>query len=162
MTQSSSVRVPITNRQTASEMLAHTSCGHISVSRLAAGQCVQWSLTYRGTVILKDLELPSLAERWKHQRLIFRCKVASGLIPAAVPNDSCLMPLKNKRQTRPNRSEYFRTTDIVDRSARKNSRCGSETTVFPYAQSWGHTGTIYKTQFALRQLRGLNLLPCPV
>ena len=44
------------------------------------------------------------------------------LIPAAVPPDNYLIPLTNKRQIRPKRSEDFRTTNTVDRSV-KNIRC---------------------------------------
>ena len=47
----------------------------------------------------------------------------SYLIPAAAPPDSYLMPLKSNRPIRPKGSEDLRTTNTVDRSARKNTRC---------------------------------------
>ena len=33
------------------------------------------------------------------------------------------VPLKNQRQIRPKKSEDYKTTNIVDRPARRNSRC---------------------------------------
>lgn len=50
-------------------------------------------------------------------------KVAGGLIPAAVYPDNYLIPPENYRQLRLKRAEDFRTTNIVDRSARGTTRC---------------------------------------
>ena len=50
-------------------------------------------------------------------------QVGSGLIPAAVPSGSCLVPQKNKRQIRPKRSDSFMTTNIVDNTGKKNIHC---------------------------------------
>ena len=71
---------------------------------------------------------------WKHQWLIFLFKIAGGLSPAAVPPDNYLTPLGNKWQIRPKKSKDFRTTNIADWSARKNTHCyaveTTETVIF--------------------------------
>ena len=75
------------------------------------------------TAMLKDLELPPLAERRKHQWLIFMQMGWSLLLF----HQTYLIPLEHKPQIRlpPKRrtkSDDFRTS-TVDPSARKNTRC---------------------------------------
>ena len=62
--------------------------------KMCAHQVWSFQFNWCITSMLKDLELPPLAKRRKHQWLIF--KVANGLIHAAVPPDNYLVHWKTK------------------------------------------------------------------
>ena len=75
------------------------------------------------TAMLKALVLTPGGRKTK--RLIFMYKgwVGGGVIPAAIPSDNFLVPLQNKRQIRPKKSDECKTTNVVDSSARRNTLC---------------------------------------
>ena len=76
------------------------------------------------TKMLKDLNLPSLQDRWREKRLIFLYKIVEGLIPA-IPAESFLTPVWNKRMIKTTSRSDFTSSNIISRFARNNSRCFS-------------------------------------
>ena len=77
----------------------------------------------KGHKLHHPLPLPPPAERRKHQGLTFTCQEASRQIPDTVPSDNYFIPLENKKQIRPKRSEDVQTTNLVDQSRRKSTHC---------------------------------------
>ncbi len=77
----------------------------------------------KGHKLHQPLPLPPPAERRKHQGLTFTCQEASRQIPDTVPSDNYFVPLENKKQIRPKRSEDVQTTNLVDQSRRKSTHC---------------------------------------
>ena len=73
------------------------------------------------TKMLRDLDLPSLASRRQHQRLIFFYKVVEGMIPAIQPDDYINFQ-KPKRQIRAKRFEDYTSKNIVTNQERINTR----------------------------------------
>ena len=76
------------------------------------------------TKMLKDLNLPSLQDRWREKRLVFFYKIAEGLIPA-IPAESFLTPVWNKRLIKTTSRSDFTSSNIISRFAWNNSRCFS-------------------------------------
>ena len=77
------------------------------------------------TNMLHKLDLPTLQDRRKQQRLSFFHKVVEGLVPA-MPVEQFLKPLPlpvpaNKRQIRPTKFQDFTVENIIDRQATLNS-----------------------------------------
>ena len=62
------------------------------------------------TKMLKDLNLPSLQDRWREKRLILY-KIAKGLIPA-IPAESFLTPVWNKMQIKTASRSDFTSSNI--------------------------------------------------
>ena len=73
------------------------------------------------TRMLRELELPSLQDRRKQQRLIFFYKVVEGQIPA-IPPDSYIKFQRNKRNIKPKTFENFESSNIIHFRSRNNSR----------------------------------------
>ena len=73
--------------------------------------------------MLKDLNLPSLQDRWREKRLILY-KIAEGLIPA-IPAESFLTHVRNKRQIKTTSRSDFTYSNIIRRFARNNRYCFS-------------------------------------
>ena len=74
------------------------------------------------TKMLQELQLTSLQERRKQQRLTLLYKIAEGMIPA-LPSDSFLKPAdRNKRKIRPKRFEDYVVKNLVERHAYNNTR----------------------------------------
>ena len=73
------------------------------------------------TRMLNELELPSLQDRRKQQRLIFFYKVVEGHIPA-IPTDSYIKFQRNKRNIKPKTFDNFESSNIIRFRSRNNSR----------------------------------------
>ena len=100
------------------------------------------------TKMLQELELTSLEDRRRQQRLIFLHKVVEGQIPAMPPLDY-LEFNKDKRQIKPKKFSDCVTTNIVEKSSRNNSR----SLKIPEAQT-----EQYKNSFFVRTLVEWNQL----
>ena len=75
------------------------------------------------TRMLKDLNLPSLQDRQKANRLVFFYKVVEGLVPTLPCHDYYLTPVREKRRIVPKTFTDFITDNIIDRQTVSNSRC---------------------------------------
>jgi hypothetical protein len=73
------------------------------------------------TRMLKELDLPSLQDWRKHQRLIFFYKVVKRQIPA-IPADSYMKFQRNKRNIKPKRFQNFESSNIISFRSMNNSR----------------------------------------
>ena len=73
------------------------------------------------TEMLNELELPSLQDRRKDQRLAMFYKVVEGLVPAIAPEDY-LIRQKPRRNIRAKSNSDFVTTNILERRETKNSK----------------------------------------
>jgi hypothetical protein len=71
--------------------------------------------------MLKELNLTTLEERQKQQRLIFFDKVAEGQIPA-MPSSDFITRNEGKRQITPKKFDNCISTNIVTRQSRINSK----------------------------------------
>ena len=74
------------------------------------------------TRMLNNLDLPSLETRRKHLRLTFLFKIAEGLVPA-IPPESQLIPIRNKRKIRAKTFQDCVTNNFVEHNQLNNSRC---------------------------------------
>ena len=72
--------------------------------------------------MLKELNLTTLEERQKQQRLILFYKVAEGQIPAMPSSDFTTRNEGEKRQIRPMKFDNCISTNIVTRQSRINSK----------------------------------------
>jgi len=72
--------------------------------------------------MLRDLELPTLQERRRQQRLTLLYKVVEGHVPA-IKSEHYLKPLRSKRQIKPKNFEGFINKNIVEQSVNNNSKC---------------------------------------
>ena len=71
--------------------------------------------------MLKELNLTTLKERRKQQRLIFSYKVAEGQKPA-MPSSDFITRNEGKRQIRPKKFDNCISTNIVTKQSRINSK----------------------------------------
>ena len=71
--------------------------------------------------MLKELNLTTLEEKQKQQRLIFFYKVAEGQIPA-MPSSDFITRNEGKRQIRPKKFDNCISTNIVTKQSRINSK----------------------------------------
>jgi hypothetical protein len=76
------------------------------------------------TNMLRTLDLPPLQDRRKNQRLAFFYKVVGGQLPG-IPPEMYMLPIKGKRLIKPKNDPQFRTQNMVNQMARKNTRCYS-------------------------------------
>ena len=74
------------------------------------------------TRMLNDLQLPPLQTRRKHLRLAFMYKIAEGLVPA-IPPDSQLKPVRNKRRIRAKKFQDCVSQNFVEQNEINNSKC---------------------------------------
>jgi hypothetical protein len=74
------------------------------------------------TAMLDDLNLPTLQERRRHQRLTFLYKVVEGHVPA-INIDHYLHRLRPKRTIRAKKFEDYVHDNIVLKSVNNNSKC---------------------------------------
>ena len=76
------------------------------------------------TQLTRDLNLPLLQDRRKHQRLCFFYKVVEGLVPA-LPSENFLTKNRSRqrRRIKTTRNKDFVTTNIVDHHIRNNNKC---------------------------------------
>ena len=66
------------------------------------------------TNMLKELNIPTLQQRRKDDRLTFLYKISEGLIPA-IPKENYLNPIINKRKIRAKSFDNCVTTNFVNR-----------------------------------------------
>ena len=71
------------------------------------------------TNMLQSLELPTLQQRRKEDRLSFLFKISQGSVPA-IPKEEYLIPITNKRTVRAKTFKDCVTTNIVDRHQNLN------------------------------------------
>ena len=76
------------------------------------------------TQLTRDLNLPLLQDRRKHQRLCFFYKVVEGLVPA-LPSENFLTKNRSRqrRRIKTTTNKDFVTTNIVDHHIRNNNKC---------------------------------------
>ena len=72
------------------------------------------------TAMLRELDLPSLQERRRQNRLTFLFKIIEGHLPG-IKAEKHLAPILNKRLMRPTRSENQK--NVVQQFARNHQRC---------------------------------------
>ena len=99
--------------------------------------------------MLQKLDLPTLQERRKQQRLTFLFKVARGLVPAIPPEDYLTKVKENKRLIKPTLKADFVQTNFVARQARNHNNCF----VLPPAKT-----DIYKNSLFVRTVSDWNSL----
>ena len=75
------------------------------------------------TKMLQDLQLPSLQDRRKTNRLTFFYKVVEGLVPAMPCHDFLTPVRKSKRNIKPKTFIDCETTNIIDRQCMNNNKC---------------------------------------
>jgi hypothetical protein len=74
------------------------------------------------TNMLRDLNLPPLEERRKHQRLTTLYKISTDQIPALPPKDFLNKANKEKRKIKPKFFDGFQSTNIVKKYAYNNTK----------------------------------------
>ena len=74
------------------------------------------------TRMLEDLDLPSLQQRRKEQRLAFFYKVVGGSVPA-IPPETFLTPIRNKRKIKAKTFDNCVAKNFVESAQLKNSNC---------------------------------------
>jgi len=96
--------------------------------------CRDYKSRYPGAVtkMLENLDLPTLQQRRRNQRLTLLYKIAEGQLPAIDP-DSYLHPLKNKRRIKPNTYNNHVSSNPISKYETNNSRCFA----IPQAKSGG-------------------------
>ena len=92
------------------------------------------------TEMLRDLDLASLQQSRKEDRLCFFYKISNGLVPA-IPKDTYLEPVKNKRKIKAKTFSNCVTTNFVNRY--QNLNCF----IIPTS-----TDTTYKSSFSPRTI----------
>ena len=100
------------------------------------------------TNMLENLELPTLQTRRKENRLCFLFKIANGLVPA-IPPETYLTAIKNKRKIKAKTFENFQTNNFVTRQQTLHDNCFQ----IPPAKS-----DIYKNSFFPRTIGDWNQL----
>ena len=88
--------------------------------------------------MLKELNLTTLEERRKQQRLIFFYKIAEGQIPT-MPSSDFITRNEGKRQIRPKKFDNCIFTNLVTRQSRINS----ESVKVPEAMSEQYTNSFF-------------------
>ena len=75
------------------------------------------------TKMLQDLQLPSLQDRRKNNRLIFFYKVVEGLVPAMPCHDFLTPVRKSIRHIKPRTFSDCESINIIDRQCMNNNNC---------------------------------------
>ena len=86
--------------------------------------------------MLKELELPTLQDRRRHQRLTFLYKVVEGHVPA-INIEHYLKSQRVKRTIRAKQFEDYTHTNIVLKSVNNNSKCFD--TIFAKSDNFKHS-----------------------
>ena len=73
--------------------------------------------------MLQDLQLPSLQDRRKNNRLIFFYKVVEGLVPAMPCHDFLTPVRKSIRHIKPRTFSDCESINIIDRQCMNNNNC---------------------------------------
>ena len=74
------------------------------------------------TNMLRDLELPSLQQRHKFNKLVFLFKIAGGMVPA-INSEDYLKPQREKRRIKAKQLSDYQCSNIVEKNVTNNSRC---------------------------------------
>ena len=101
------------------------------------------------TNMLKNLELQTLQNRRKDNRLCLMYKIANGLVPA-IPHENYLKPVLNKRRIRAKNFEDFQANNFVARQQNLHDNCFE----IPASKS-----DIYRYSFFPRTICDWNQLP---
>ena len=101
------------------------------------------------TNMLKNLELQTLQNRRKDNRLCLMYKIANGLVPA-IPHENYLKPVLNKRRIRAKNFEDFQANNFVARQQNLHDNCFE----IPASKS-----DIYRHSFFPRTICDWNQLP---
>ena len=99
-----------TNRETLTSWKTFSAMPPVLSNRITGRSCQPGSITK----MLKDLNLPSLQDRWREKHLILLYKIAVGLIPA-IPAESFLIPVQNKRRIKTTSRSDFTSSNIIRR-----------------------------------------------
>jgi len=73
------------------------------------------------TTLLQELDLPTLQDRRKENRLRFLFQIVNGSIPSINPEDF-LTPRPPKRRIKPTSEKHFVTCNIIENQANNNSK----------------------------------------
>ena len=101
------------------------------------------------TDMLNDLDLPSLEQRRRDNRLCFMYKISKGLVPA-IPSTEYLTKIRVKRTVKANpKYKNYETINFVERHQNLNDNC---------YKTISATSTVYKNSFFPRTIGDWNQL----